>query len=73
VRLGDGIRFPRADYAARLAQVQTFACTHGSITLAQTRDLFQTSRKSAQALLEEMDAQRLTRREGEARVLRMGS
>ncbi len=44
----------------------------GSITLAQTRDLFGTSRKYAQALLEELDAQRVTRRDGDARVLRGG-
>ncbi|MFN3983498.1 MAG: SelB C-terminal domain-containing protein, partial [Caldilinea sp.] len=30
----------------------------------------QTSRKYAQAVLEEMDARRITRREGDSRVLR---
>jgi selenocysteine-specific elongation factor len=44
--------------------------THGAVTLAEVRDLFQTSRKYAQAVLEAMDAQRITRREGDARVLR---
>jgi selenocysteine-specific elongation factor len=38
--------------------------------LAEVRDLFGTSRKYAQAVLEEMDARRITRREGEGRVLR---
>jgi hypothetical protein len=46
------------------------ADTHGAVTLAEVRDLFQTSRKYAQAVLGEMDARRVTRREGEARVLR---
>ncbi|MBK8046105.1 MAG: SelB C-terminal domain-containing protein, partial [Anaerolineales bacterium] len=32
--------------------------------------LFNTSRKYAQAVLEEMDARRITRREGDLRVLR---
>jgi len=70
VRIGDGILFQRTDFEAMVAQVQTFAQAQGSITLAQVRDLFQTSRKYAQALLEEMDAQRITRREGDVRVLR---
>ncbi|MFM7581199.1 MAG: SelB C-terminal domain-containing protein [Caldilinea sp.] len=41
----------------------------GSVTLAEVRDLLQTSRKYAQALLEEMDARRITQRVGEGRVL----
>ena len=43
---------------------------HGTITLAQTRDLFGTSRKYAQALLEHLDRLRVTRRVGDERVLR---
>ena len=70
VRLGDGILFRQSDFDAMLAQVQAFAKQSGSITLAQTRDLLQTSRKYAQALLEELDARRITRREGDLRVLR---
>ena len=38
--------------------------------LVEVRDRFDTSRKYAQALLEEMDARRITRREGDARMLR---
>ena len=37
---------------------------------AETRDLFDTSRKYAQAVLEELDAQRVTRRLDDSRVLR---
>jgi len=44
----------------------------GSLTLAQLRDELGTSRKFAQALLEHFDAEKLTRRVGEARVLRRG-
>ena len=40
------------------------------ITLADYRDLLQTGRRSAQALLEHFDGEGLTRRLGEARVLR---
>jgi len=40
------------------------------VTLAQVRDLLGTSRKYAQALLEHMDEERITRRVGDERVLR---
>ncbi|MCW2951151.1 MAG: selB [Conexibacter sp.] len=43
---------------------------HGSISLGELRDLLGTSRKFAQALLEHLDAERVTRRDGERRVLR---
>ena len=42
----------------------------GSITLARFRDLLGTSRRPAQLLLERFDADGLTRRVGDARVLR---
>jgi AraC-like DNA-binding protein len=42
----------------------------GSITLARFRDLLGTSRKPAQLLLERFDADGITRRQGDERVLR---
>ncbi|MCD6230263.1 MAG: SelB C-terminal domain-containing protein, partial [Dehalococcoidia bacterium] len=36
--------------------------SHGSITVAQVRDLFGTSRKYALALMEYLDKQKITRR-----------
>ena len=42
----------------------------GSITIASLRDELQTSRRYAQALLELLDAQRVTLRVGDERVLR---
>ena len=42
----------------------------GSITLARFRDLIGTGRKPAQLLLERFDADGLTRRVGDERVLR---
>ena len=41
---------------------------HGPITVALVRDLFQTSRKYALALLEDMDQRKLTRRVGDERI-----
>jgi selenocysteine-specific elongation factor len=42
----------------------------GSITLAQLRDELGTSRKFAQALLEHLDAEKVTIRRGDEHVLR---
>jgi selenocysteine-specific elongation factor len=42
---------------------------HRTITLAQVRDMFGTSRKFAQALLEHLDGEHVTRRTGDMRVL----
>lgn len=57
-----------------LAQMRTWTLEQlqggGEITAAQVRDHFNTSRKYAIALLEYLDAQRLTKRVGDARVLR---
>ena len=42
----------------------------GPLTLGRLRDELQTSRKYAQALLEHLDAEKVTRRQGDAHVLR---
>jgi selenocysteine-specific elongation factor len=42
----------------------------GAVTLAQLRDELGTSRKFAQALLEHFDGAKVTRRVGDAHVLR---
>lgn len=70
VRISGGVLFRRTDFAEMVERVRTTAQQQGSITLAQVRDLFDTSRKYAQAILEEMDTRRITKREGDVRVLR---
>ena len=52
------------------AKVMEHIHDHQSITVAQARDLFGTSRKYAVSLMEYLDQQRLTRRVGDTRVLR---
>ena len=47
-----------------------FIAGHGSITIGQLRDELGTTRKFAQALLEHFDAEKVTRRVGDAHVLR---
>ena len=70
VRLRPGVYFdPGALEAARRAVMA--ACERdGSITIAQLRDSLGTSRKHAQAILEHLDAGRVTRRRGDDHVLR---
>jgi selenocysteine-specific elongation factor len=53
------------------ARVEEVIAADGSITLARLRDELQTSRKFAQALLEHLDAERVTKRlPDDSRVLR---
>jgi selenocysteine-specific elongation factor len=70
VRLGDGLAIgvPAYEEARRLLVEE--CSTAGSITLARFRDLLGTGRKQAQLLLERFDADGLTRRVGDERVLR---
>jgi len=53
-----------------VSKVRSDILERGRITLAEVRDLFHTSRKYAQALLEHLDAQGLTIREGDYRKLK---
>jgi selenocysteine-specific elongation factor len=70
VRVGDGYAVSiRAYDEARTALVRELERT-GRITLADFRDLLGTSRKTAQLLLERFDADGVTRRIGDERVLR---
>jgi selenocysteine-specific elongation factor len=74
---GRAVRVGRAMYAhpealaAVRARVEAVIAADGAITLARLRDELQTSRKFAQALLEHLDAERVTKRlPDDSRVLR---
>ena len=70
VRVGEGLAVGTAAYdQARAALVEECAAV-GAITLARFRDLLGIGRRSAQLLLERFDADGLTRRVGDERVLR---
>jgi len=70
VRVGDGYAVSATAYAdARDALVAECEAA-GSVTLARFRDLLGVGRRTAQLLLERFDADGLTRRTGDARVLR---
>ena len=62
--------FRKQDYDSAVKRIQDSLAEHEKITLAEVRDLFGTSRKFAQALLEHLDAIGITLRDGDFRKLR---
>ncbi len=70
VRLNESVLLSPHAYAAMRAWVSATIEAHGQVTAAHVRDQFDTSRKYAVALLEYLDQQRITKRVGDARVLR---
>ncbi|MGD8585875.1 MAG: SelB C-terminal domain-containing protein, partial [Chloroflexota bacterium] len=61
--------YPAAVYEDMVNQIKDHLARSGKINVAELRDLFRTSRKYAIALLEHLDDIRITRREGDDRVL----
>ena len=72
VALSPEVVFRGSDYESMVETVRRQLMTRGEISLADVRDLLQTSRKYAQALLENLDAVGITRRVGDVRVLAPG-
>jgi selenocysteine-specific elongation factor len=70
VRVGDGLAIGRTAYEDAQQMLVDECTREGSITLARFRDLIGGGRKQAQILLERFDADGLTRRVGDERVLR---
>jgi selenocysteine-specific elongation factor len=70
VRLGDGYAIGAAAFEVARDVVVVECAAEGGITLARCRDLVGTGRRDAQLLLERLDADGVTRRVGERRVLR---
>jgi len=70
VRLGDGFAISTAAYEEARGRLVAECEATGSITLARFRDLLGVGRRAAQLILERLDADGVTRRAGEERVLR---
>jgi selenocysteine-specific elongation factor len=70
VRLGDGYAIGTGSYEVARDVLVTECRASGEITLARFRDLLGTGRRDAQLLLERLDQDGVTRRIGNARVLR---
>ncbi|HEY7603531.1 MAG TPA: selenocysteine-specific translation elongation factor [Gaiellaceae bacterium] len=73
VRLGDGEAVSAGAYDRARALLVEECTAAGEITLARFRDLIGTGRRPAQLLLERFDADGVTRRVGDRRVLRRGA
>jgi selenocysteine-specific elongation factor len=62
--------FRKQDYDLMLLEIVNLLKKKGTITAAEVRDYFNTSRRYVLALLEYLDAQGITVREGDARRLK---
>ena len=69
VRVSDDIAFTQDAYSNAVGVVKELIATTGSVTVAQLRDRMGASRRPVLALLEHLDAVKLTRRVGDQRVL----
>jgi selenocysteine-specific elongation factor len=70
VQVSTDVIFDTGTYNQLVEQVRAYINEHGSITVAQARDLFGTSRKYVLALLEHLDSLGITVRQGDERVLK---
>jgi selenocysteine-specific elongation factor len=68
VKTGEGVVFSAKAYDEMVAGVIEFIKSHGKVTLGETRDMFKTSRRYVQSLLEYIDEKKITRRVGDDRV-----
>ena len=67
VAVSDEVVFRTQDYQTMQEQIRQAIRQNGQVSLAEVRDLFQTSRRYAQALLEHLDAISVTIRDGDFR------
>ena len=70
VKVSEIVVFSASAYRDMVDKISDYIKERGEITVADVRDLFGTSRKYAMALMDYLDHQRITRRVGDARVLR---
>ena len=68
VKLNEGVVVSTKAYDEMVGQIVNRLTTNGKVLLGEVRDMFQTSRKYAQALLDHLDAEKITRRIGDERV-----
>ena len=69
VQVSEQILFTPAVVEEMTSWVKNYLQEYGTLTLAEFRDHFQTSRKYAVAVLEYLDEKGVTKRKGDARVL----
>jgi len=69
VQVENDVIFDASTYQQLVERVVAYIQASGAITVADARDLFETSRKYVLGLLEHLDAEGITRRTGDERVL----
>ena len=70
VKVNESVVFAASAYQEMCSRIMEHIRSNGSITVAQARTMFDSSRKYVLPLLEYLDQQRITRRVGDERVLR---
>jgi selenocysteine-specific elongation factor len=70
VRVNDETVFARSAYEQAVRLLRAHLAEHRTLTVAAARDLLGSSRRYVLPLLEWMDAQKITRRVGDDRILR---
>jgi selenocysteine-specific elongation factor len=70
MKLSESVVYEAEVYREMVERVKTHLQQHGTITVAQVRDMFNASRKYALGLMEHLDDIKLTRRVGDERALR---
>jgi selenocysteine-specific elongation factor len=70
VAVSPEVVFRREDYERMVVETRELFARHGTLTAAQVRDHFNTSRRYVLAFLEHLDAAGITAREGDVRRLR---
>ena len=69
VKVSNSVVFSPSAYNEMVEKTIAHIKVQGKVTLGEFRDLFNTSRRYAQAFLEHMDEKKMTRRVGDERVL----
>lgn len=69
IQLSADVVFRKSDYEKALAMLRDYIAKNQQITVADARDLYDTSRRYVLAFFEYLDSQRITKREGDYRIL----
>ena len=69
VKLADDIYLLKDSYDEALEKLKAYLSKNGSINVGEFRDLLDTNRKTAISLLENFDQNKITKRDGDRRVL----
>ncbi len=69
VKVSDNVVFSAKAYNEMFSRITAQIKSKGKVTLSEVRDMFGSSRKYVQALLEYLDREKITKRVGDDRVL----